>query len=254
MKNLKDIIFEKLRISNSNKKVTYPFIKCTFKDFILWDCLDISEIDYDFMKTQNLFKDTVEKYFRNYDEFLDFVKLHEDDLLIIEEHHVGRSKYIYKFEIDDIQFNEVTYIYRDSDLLSKSKYIIKESLVNEKLKITGNKKSNNEYSIVILVEFLKWLFDVTDEYELSIDLVNNSCDQLYGIEEYYGCYTQEAYNFLMSYKDEEVEIETKKSKYDGTYEFLFVLPYNDSILKSPNKKNILLRFYNDTEIPEDIKL
>lgn len=58
----------------------------------------------------------------------------------------------------------------------------------------------------------------------------------------------------MSYKDEEVEIETKKSKYDGTYEFLFVLPYNYSILKSPNKKNILLRFYNDTEIPEDIKL
>ena len=253
MKNLKDIILEKLRISNSNKKVTYPFIKCTFKDFICWDCLDISEVDYDFMKTQNLFKDTVEKYFRNYDEFLDFVKLHIDDLLIIEEHHVDRSKYIYKFEIDDIQFNEVTYIYRDSDLLSKSKYIIKESFVNEKLKIAP-KRSNGNISFVILVEFLKWIFDVDDENELSLDLINENCDQLYAIEQYYGCYLVEAYDFLMSYKDEEVEIETKKSKYDGMYEFLIVLPYNKDIISSANTKDILLRFYKSNEIPHEIEL
>lgn len=125
--------------------------------------------------------------------------------------------------------------------------------ITEKLKITS-KRSRGNNSFVILGDFLKWIFDVKEDYELSIDLINESSDQLYAIEQYYGCYLKEAYNFLMSYKDDEVEIETKKSKYDGTYEFLFVLPYNKDIISSANTKDILLRFYKNEEIPSEIEL
>jgi hypothetical protein len=125
--------------------------------------------------------------------------------------------------------------------------------ITEKLKI-ASKRSKGNISFVILSDFLKWLFDVKEDYELSIDLINESCDQLYAIEQYYGCYLKEAYNFLMSYKANEVEIETKKSKYDGTYEFLFVLPYNKDIISSVNTKDILLRFYNVNKIPSEIEL
>lgn len=120
--------------------------------------------------------------------------------------------------------------------------------ITEKLRVT--KSSNNE-TIVKLVEFLKWFYDVTHDYELSIDLINEQSDVLYQIEQYYGCGLSEAYHFIMNRQSEEVQIETKGKP--GDYEFLIVLK-KEKDFKDSRNGDILLRFYKDEPIPEDIKL
>lgn len=120
--------------------------------------------------------------------------------------------------------------------------------ITEKLRVTPNK---NHGTIVKFVDFLKWFYDVNHDYELSIDLINEQSDILYQIEQYYGCGLSEAYHFLMNRQSEEVEIETKGKP--GDYEFLIVLKKGKDF-KNVRSGNILLRFYKDEPIPEDIKL
>lgn len=122
--------------------------------------------------------------------------------------------------------------------------------ITEKLRVTKTKSSNNE-TIVKLVEFLKWFYDVTHDYELSIDLINEQSDVLYQIEQYYGCGLSEAYHFIINRQSEEVQIETKGKP--GDYEFLIVLK-KEKDFKDSRNGDILLRFYKDEPIPEDIKL
>lgn len=120
--------------------------------------------------------------------------------------------------------------------------------ITEKLRVT--KGSNNE-TIVKLVDFLKWFYDVTHDYELSIDLINDQSDVLYQIEQYYGCGLSEAYHFIINRQSEEVQIETKGEP--GDYEFIIVLKKENDFKNSRNG-DIGLRFYKDEPIPEDIKL
>jgi len=120
--------------------------------------------------------------------------------------------------------------------------------ITEKLRVTTNK---NHGTIVKFVDFLKWFYDVNHDYELSIDLINEQSDILYQIEQYYGCGLSEAYHFLMNRQSEELEIETKGKP--GDYEFLIVLKKGKDF-KNVRSGNILLRFYKDEPIPEDIKL
>ena len=122
--------------------------------------------------------------------------------------------------------------------------------ITEKLRVTKTKSSNNE-TIVKLVDFLKWFYDVNHDYELSIDLINEQSDVLYQIEQYYGCGLSEAYHFIINRQSEEIEIETKGKP--GDYEFLLVLK-KDKDFKDSRNGDILLRFYKDEPIPEDIKL
>lgn len=120
--------------------------------------------------------------------------------------------------------------------------------ITEKLKVTT--KTNNG-TVVKFVDFLKWFYDVNHDYELSIDLINEQSDILYQIEQYYGCGLSEAYHFIINRQSEEVEIETKGKP--GDYEFLIVLKKGKDF-KNVRSGNILLRFYKDEPIPEDIKL
>ena len=120
--------------------------------------------------------------------------------------------------------------------------------ITEKLRVT---KNTNNGTVVKLVDFLKWFYDVNHDYELSIDLINEQSDILYQIEQYYGCGLSEAYHFLMNRQSEELEIETKGKP--GDYEFLIVLKKGKDF-KNVRSGNILLRFYKDEPIPEDIKL
>ena len=120
--------------------------------------------------------------------------------------------------------------------------------ITEKLRVT--KSSNNE-TIVKFLDFLKWFYDVNHDYELSIDLINEQSDILYQIEQYYGCGLSEAYHFIINRQSEEIEIETKGKP--GDYEFLLVLK-KDKDFKDSRNGDILLRFYKDEPIPEDIKL
>lgn len=120
--------------------------------------------------------------------------------------------------------------------------------ITEKLKVTTN---TNKETVVKFVDFLKWFYDVNHDYELSIDLINEQSDILYQIEQYYGCGLSEAYHFIINRQSEEVEIETKGKP--GDYEFLIVLKKGKDF-KNVRSGNILLRFYKDEPIPEDIKL
>lgn len=120
--------------------------------------------------------------------------------------------------------------------------------ITEKLKVTT--KTNNG-TVVKFVDFLKWFYDVNHDYELSIDFINEQSDILYQIEQYYGCGLSEAYHFIINRQSEEVEIETKGKP--GDYEFLIVLKKGKDF-KNVRSGNILLRFYKDEPIPEDIKL
>ena len=120
--------------------------------------------------------------------------------------------------------------------------------ITEKLRVT---KNTNNGTVVKLVDFLKWFYDVNHDYELSIDLINEQSDVLYQIEQYYGCGLSEAYHFIINRQSEEIEIETKGKP--GAYEFLLVLK-KDKDFKDSRNGDILLRFYKDEPIPEDIKL
>lgn len=127
-------------------------------------------------------------------------------------------------------------------MIDLAKFII------EKLRVT---KNTNNGTVVKLVDFLKWFYDVTHDYELSIDLINDQSDVLYQIEQYYGCGLSEAYHFIINRKSEEVQIETKGKP--GDYEFIIVLKKENDFKNSRNG-DIGLRFYKDEHIPEDIKL
>lgn len=118
----------------------------------------------------------------------------------------------------------------------------------EKLRVTTNK---NHGTIVKFLDFLKWIYDVNHDYELSIELINEQSDVLYQIEQHYGCGLSEAYHFLINHQSEEVEIETKGKP--GDYEFLIVLKKGKDF-KNVRSGSILLRFYKDEPIPEMLKI
>jgi hypothetical protein len=128
------------------------------------------------------------------------------------------------------------------------------NFILEKLKITPKVKSNGDISVVLFIDFLKWFYDVDSTYELSMDLINEQSDVLYQIEQYYGTSTVSAYKFLMGHKEDELEIQTKGKP--GNYEFLVILKKgnNSKYCFILDTKDILVRFYKDEEIPDDIKL
>ena len=126
--------------------------------------------------------------------------------------------------------------------------------ITEKLKVSTKRRSHGDISVVRFFDFLKWFYDVNSAYELSIDLINEQSDVLYQIEQYYGTSTVSAYKFLMGHKEDELEIQTKGKP--GNYEFLVILKKgnNSKYCFILGTKDILVRFYKDEEIPDDIKL
>ena len=126
--------------------------------------------------------------------------------------------------------------------------------ITEKLKVSTKRRSHGDISVVRFFDFLKWFYEVDNAYELSMDLINEQSDVLYQIEQYYSTSTVSAYKFLMGHKDDELEIQTKGKP--GNYEFLVILKKGNNPKYSflLDTKDILLRFYKDEEIPEDIKL
>lgn len=128
------------------------------------------------------------------------------------------------------------------------------NFISEKLKITTKRRSHDDISVVRLIDFLMWFYDVNNTYELSMDLINEQSDVLYQIEQYYGTSTVSAYKFLMGHKEDELEIQTKGKP--GNYEFLVILKKgnNSKYCFILDNKDILVRFYKDEEIPDDIKL
>ena len=123
--------------------------------------------------------------------------------------------------------------------------------ITEKLKVSTKRRSHGDISVVRFFDFLKWFYEVDNVYELSMDLINEQSDVLYQIEQYYGTSTVSAYKFLMGHKEDELEIQTKGKQ--GNYEFLVILKKGKDF-KNVRSGNILLRFYKDEPIPEDIKL
>lgn len=125
--------------------------------------------------------------------------------------------------------------------------------ITEKLKVTTS-RSRGDISIVRLLDFLLWFYDVNSGYELSMDLIKKKSDILNQIEQYYGTSSVSAYKFLMGHKEDELEIQTKGRS--GDYEFLIVLKKGNNSKYSfiLGTKDILLRFYKDEPIPEDIEL
>ena len=123
----------------------------------------------------------------------------------------------------------------------------------EKLKVTTS-RSRGDISIVRLLDFLLWFYDADSTYELSMDFIKKKSDILNQIEQYYGTSSVSAYKFLMGHKEDEVEIQTKGAS--GDYEFLIVLKKGNNSKYSfiLGTKDILLRFYKDEPIPEDIEL
>lgn len=124
----------------------------------------------------------------------------------------------------------------------------------EKLKVSTKRRSHGDISVVRFLDFLLWFYDVDRAYDLSLDFINEQSDILYQIEQYYSTSTVAAYKFLMGHKEDELEIQTKGKP--GNYEFLVILKKGDNskycfILGT---KDILVRFYKDEEIPDDIKL
>lgn len=126
--------------------------------------------------------------------------------------------------------------------------------ITEKLKVSTKRRSHGDISVVRFFDFLKWFYEVDNAYELSMDLINEQSDVLYQIEQYYSTSTVSAYKFLMGHKDDELEIQTKGKP--GNYEFLVILKKgnNSKYCFIPGTKDILLRFYKNEEIPDDIKL
>ena len=126
--------------------------------------------------------------------------------------------------------------------------------ITEKLKVSTKRRPHGDISVVRFFDFLKWFYEVDNAYELSMDLINEQSDVLYQIEQYYSTSTVSAYKFLMGHKDDELEIQTKGKP--GNYEFLVILKKGNNPKYSflLDTKDILLRFYKDEEIPEDIKL
>ena len=125
--------------------------------------------------------------------------------------------------------------------------------ITEKLKVTTS-RSRGDISVVCLLDFLLWFYGVDSKYELSMDFIKKQSDILKQIEQYYGTSSVSAYKFLMGHKEDEVEIQTKDTS--GDYEFLVILKKgnNSKYCFILGTKDILLRFYKNEPIPDDIKL
>lgn len=141
MRNFKDIIIEKLRVSKNSGSYR---IKTTLRKFLAWftgkDEYRINRFD---LEERNFISSNKSMSFGDKTDFLykhinDTIYMSEEEKLTHNEtglSGMAKSKlYDYSFEIDGITFNIDARIYGDDELLSNNRQYI----ITEKLKVSAN--------------------------------------------------------------------------------------------------------------------
>lgn len=140
MRNFKDIIIEKLKVSKNSESYR---IKTTLRKFLAWytgkDEWRINRYD---LEERNFISDKS----MSLGDKMDFLYKHINDTIYMSEEEklthsetglsgMAKSKlYDYSFEIDGITFNIDARIYGDDELLSNNRQYI----ITEKLKVSAN--------------------------------------------------------------------------------------------------------------------
>lgn len=141
MRNFKDIIIEKLKVSKNSESYR---IKTTLRKFLAWytgkDEWRINRYD---LEERNFISSNKSMSFGDKTDFLykhinDTIYMSEEEKLTRTEtglSGMAKSKlYDYSFEIDGITFNIDARIYSDDELLSNNRQYI----ITEKLKVSAN--------------------------------------------------------------------------------------------------------------------
>lgn len=147
MRNFKDIIIEKLKVSKNNESYK---IKTTLRKFIAWytgkDEWRINRFD---LEERNFISSNKSMSFGDKTDFLykhinDTIYMSEEEKLTHNETGLSgmtKSKlYDYSFEIEGITFSIDARIYNDDELLSNNRQYI----ITEKLKVSANSGYNLE--------------------------------------------------------------------------------------------------------------
>lgn len=130
MRNFKEFIIEKLKVSKKNSNV----LQVELRNFVTWYMYDNDEWNISVLKEVNFAEDTTNKYFNgSYSSLYNFICKHEQDVIYVSENKISDTQYqyMYSFEVDGIPFNIQAYVEKDSDLLSNQYRIL-----IEKLKVT----------------------------------------------------------------------------------------------------------------------
>lgn len=175
MRNFKEFILEKLKVSKKNSNV----LQVELRNFVTWYMYDNDEWNISVLKEVNFAEDTTNKYFNgSYSSLYNFICKHEQDVIYVSENKITNTQYqyMYSFEVDGIPFNIQAYVEKDSDLLSNQYRILIEKLKVTKDSITGNIKST-------MKGFFFWYWgnenindDFWDSME-SVEFVNDVIEQ-----------------------------------------------------------------------------
>ena len=137
MRNFKDIIIEKLRVS-SNSGAT--IIKTTLRKFLAWFTgqsefsIYRSDLEERNFISSNKSMSKADITYVLYKHINDEIYVTEEEKPIYSETGLSSKLYDYSFDIDGITFNIVARIYNDDELLSNNRQYI----ITEKLKVSAN--------------------------------------------------------------------------------------------------------------------
>lgn len=139
MRNFKEYIIEKLKVSNKSSNV----LQVELRNFVTWYMYDNDEWNEDELKSVEFARNTTDIYFDcSYKKLYEFITKHETDVIYVSEDKINDTLYMYSFEVDEIPFSIQAYIEKSSDLLSNQYRILIEKLKVTTDSIKGSIKSS----------------------------------------------------------------------------------------------------------------
>lgn len=164
MRNFKEYIIEKLKVSNKSSNV----LQVELRNFITWYMYDNDEWDASELKEVEFAENTTNKYFNgSYSRLYDFICNHEQDVIYVSEEYKTAGIYMYSFEVDEIPFEIQANVDKESDLLSNQSNILIEKLKVTTDSIKGSIKSS-------MKGFFLWFWNydtMKDEFWDSMEFV-----------------------------------------------------------------------------------
>lgn len=269
MRNFKEYIIEKLKVSNKSSNV----LQVELRNFITWYMYDDDEWGEDELKFVEFGRNTTDKYFdSSYKKLYEFITKHETDVINVSEEYKKAGIYMYSFEVDGIPFEIQASVDKESDLLSN-----RSNILIEKLKVTTDSIKGSIKSSMKGFFLWYWNYDtINDDFwdsMESVEFVNDVIEQNFNnMNEFLDWFAKnmddilyfdevkdgrENYRYTFSCDGMEFVIDAWVSPENGTYPFskseyiirrlqekLRVTKNSDVFLKKNKLKDVVFKTFN----------
>ena len=269
MRNFKEFIIEKLKVSKKSSNI----LQLELRNFVTWYMYDDDEWDESELTFVEFARNTTDKYFdSSYKKLYEFITKHETDVIYVSEEYKKAGIYMYSFEVDGIPFEVQASIDNESELLSNQSRIL-----IEKLKVTKDYNNGNIKSTMKGFFFWYWAYEtINDDFWDSmeaVEFVNDVIEQNFNnMNEFLDWFSKNMddivyfdevkegihnYRYTFSCDGMEFVIDAWVSPEHGTYPFsksqyiirrlhekLRVTKEPDRFLKKNKLKDVIFKTYN----------